>query len=121
MAAVVSLGSMNQAHFMPTCLAAAMKAPEPLATSPQEMVPLRPTALFLSGCAFVVFGGLKRQGRGGAARTARFNFARSLADIGGAGAAAALISACSGSATKWAPWPLIQKARAFANLVSLSE
>jgi hypothetical protein len=64
---------------------------------------------------------VKRQGRGGAARTARFNLARCLADIAGAGAAAALISACSGSATKWAPWPLIQKARAFANLVSLSE
>jgi hypothetical protein len=73
MAAVVLSGSMNHAHFMPTCLAAAMKAPEPLATSPKEVVPLRPTALFLSGFAFLVFGGLKRQGRGGVARTARRN------------------------------------------------
>ena len=68
----------------------------------------------------VAFGGLKRQGRGGVARTARRNCLRVLADIGGAEAAAALISACSGSATKRAPWPLIQKARAFASPVSWS-
>ena len=96
-----------------------MKAPEPLATSPKEMVPVMPLDLSLSGSEGAETGGVNRHGGGADFCTVRFSFLRWRFERL-EGAVAAARSASSGSATKTAPCPTTQCRSAFAKCLSLS-
>ena len=95
-----------------------MKAPEPLATSPKDMVPVMPLDWSRSGCEGVDVGGVKRQGGGAACRTCLRSLFRWRLDRGGEGAADDAASASAGSATKTAPCPTTQCCSALARCLS---
>ena len=95
-----------------------MKAPEPLATSPKDMVPVMPLDWSRSGCEGVDVGGVNRQGGGAACRTCLRSLFRWRLDRGGEGAADDAASASAGSATKTAPCPTTQCCSALARCLS---